>query len=433
MKRIIILIGIVCPLVAFSQNNQGINFRNFFNWESVLKQAKVEQKNIFIDAFATWCGPCKQMDANVYPDKDVSEFVNTNFVALKIQFDQTAKDSDSVKKWYSEAKNILKKYNIEAFPTYLFISPNGELIHKGLGYLPVDRFLSLVKTAQDPQRNYAGKIRRYNLGEINPDELSNLALEAKSNNNDSLAFAIALAYKKTVIDHTSPEKILSPALLTYFVNFYKLLSINDPVITYMQSHTAAADSLLQNKGYSSKMIDFLITKDVIYPEIKPQGQYVTSVPNWNSLENRITKTYGPIIMGRVILNAKINWYEFMKDWPNVVKYTIKKYDSKKLDTTAFGYADLNNFVFFVILPHSTDAYSLDKGIAYMETILKAKPEDSGSIDTYANILYKRGRKNEAIQYEQKALKIATQKNNLEYMQIFRETIKKMQEGQLTWQ
>jgi thiol:disulfide interchange protein len=45
--------------------SKGINFENNLSWEQVKEKAKAENKYIFVDCYATWCGPCKAMDKEV--------------------------------------------------------------------------------------------------------------------------------------------------------------------------------------------------------------------------------------------------------------------------------------------------------------------------------------------------------------------------------
>ncbi|MBL7708461.1 MAG: thioredoxin family protein, partial [Chitinophagaceae bacterium] len=54
------LLFLLFPLFALAQNNSGIQFQNL-SWSQLLAKAKTENKLIFVDAFTTWCGPCKQM------------------------------------------------------------------------------------------------------------------------------------------------------------------------------------------------------------------------------------------------------------------------------------------------------------------------------------------------------------------------------------
>lgn len=61
---------------------QGIDFFKG-EWEAALEQARNQDKLIFVDAYATWCGPCKRMAADVFPDPQVGAFYNRNLFLLK--------------------------------------------------------------------------------------------------------------------------------------------------------------------------------------------------------------------------------------------------------------------------------------------------------------------------------------------------------------
>ena len=50
------------------------------------------------------------------------------------------------------------------------------------------------------------------------------------------------------------------------------------------------------------------------------------------------------------------------------------------------------------------------------------------LDTYANLLYKLGQRNEAMKYETKAIKLATGK----YIDEFKATLLKMKQNEKTW-
>ncbi|WP_241210501.1 thioredoxin family protein [Brachyspira hampsonii] len=56
------------------------------NWESdfeaSVEKSKSENKIIMMDIYTDWCGACKEMDKNVFRNKNVADS-STNFIALK--------------------------------------------------------------------------------------------------------------------------------------------------------------------------------------------------------------------------------------------------------------------------------------------------------------------------------------------------------------
>ena len=51
------------------------------------EKAKEEDKIIFVDVYATWCGPCKMMDREVFSQEKVAEYYNATFVNAKFDSD----------------------------------------------------------------------------------------------------------------------------------------------------------------------------------------------------------------------------------------------------------------------------------------------------------------------------------------------------------
>lgn len=107
-------------LAGTSLYSQGIEFYHG-TWEEALMKSKTEDKIIFVDAFTTWCGPCKNMAANTFPDPEVGKFFNQNFISMKI---------DMEKEMGLEFK---KKYPVSAYPTLFFIDYDGEVVLKAVG------------------------------------------------------------------------------------------------------------------------------------------------------------------------------------------------------------------------------------------------------------------------------------------------------------
>src|SRR5438067_1186400 len=111
MKRILCLLMCI-PLIVHAQNEQkGIHFENGLSWQQIKSKAWTENKYIFVDCYATWCGPCKAMDKNVYPKDSLGDYMNDKFISVKVQFDSSKQDDEEVKKWYADAKDMMQKFD----------------------------------------------------------------------------------------------------------------------------------------------------------------------------------------------------------------------------------------------------------------------------------------------------------------------------------
>lgn len=97
----------------------------------ILERAKQENKYVFIDFYATWCGPCKMLDENVYPDAAAEKLLNSMIPA---KFD-AEKDP-----WIA----VAKEFRVRAYPTLLVLGPDGQEVGRYIGYLPPKEFVDVI-------------------------------------------------------------------------------------------------------------------------------------------------------------------------------------------------------------------------------------------------------------------------------------------------
>ena len=127
-KLSLVLCTVLSPLFLFGQ----ISFEEL-SLEAALEKAQLENKLVFVDAYAVWCGPCKWMDNNVFTDKKVGETYNEKFVNLKINMES------------KEGKAFAKKYPVAAYPTFLYLDTKGNVVHLVEGSCDVNTFIAEVK------------------------------------------------------------------------------------------------------------------------------------------------------------------------------------------------------------------------------------------------------------------------------------------------
>jgi tetratricopeptide (TPR) repeat protein len=171
-------------------------------------------------------------------------------------------------------------------------------------------------------------------------------------------------------------------------------------------HQLLADEVTGNPFFLRDYVDFLIAKEEIIPKLWPNKVPLNRQPNWNALEKTIAQKYSKNDASRAIVNAKIRWYEFKKDTVSLIYPNIQKIAIYGLDTSAWGRLGTNNMIYEIIFSYSTDKKVLNIGIKWMQAILRNEPTSPTPqyLDTYANLLYKVGRIDEAISIEAKALK-----------------------------
>jgi thioredoxin 1 len=112
---------------------EGIQFMDAA-WANVVKKAKAENKIIFLDAYASWCGPCKLLQKNVFTRADVGEVFNKNFINVKVDMER------------GEGPQLSRLFPLEAYPTLFFIEPSGKIVKKVIGYQTPDAMISLGKS-----------------------------------------------------------------------------------------------------------------------------------------------------------------------------------------------------------------------------------------------------------------------------------------------
>jgi thiol:disulfide interchange protein len=100
------------------------------NLSSALGEAKMQHKLVLVDFSANWCPPCLAMRHDVWPDSRVAKMVGAGFVAVKVDIDKNGSLSDF--------------YNVPAIPTVLVLDPQGRVVRRHDGFLPLDGMLQFL-------------------------------------------------------------------------------------------------------------------------------------------------------------------------------------------------------------------------------------------------------------------------------------------------
>ena len=141
MKKIMIILGLA--IFAFSCNStkqvvavkEGVDFVNSDKLTPILEMAGNNDKLVFVDFYTTWCLPCKLMDEDVFTDKSVSALMNDNFISYKVNAEK------------DNGPNLALLYQVNVFPTLLFLDENGKVLVRKEGAAYQTELKSLAEEA----------------------------------------------------------------------------------------------------------------------------------------------------------------------------------------------------------------------------------------------------------------------------------------------
>jgi len=431
MKKLLFLF----LLQPFLLHSQGIRFENNLSWAQIKQKAKAENKYILVDCYATWCGPCKWMEQNVYPDDSVGNKINARFIAVKVQMDKTANDNDQAKTWYPIARQFEQQYAITAYPAYLFFSPDGVAVHKAVGSLKKKEFCALAAEALHPGRQYYVLLDAYKNNRLPGPEMPALANRARSFDEENLAEAIAGDYIHHYLEKLSDKEFLAKENME-FMDLYPYTS-KDRFFKLCYTHPGIVDSVLNlpwpgiphnalRNHFARAAVDNVIANEEITPLIKA-AKNNHEVPDWKQITRHIKTKYGERYVRSNVAQAQADWYRDMQDWKNYTTSILK--ETAEQDTTDMPPSAkaifFNNQAWEIVI-HSDDRGKLKKALSWMDFALSLNDKPSvDAIDTKANILYRLGNKDDAIATEAKAVSLSKRL-------VYRETLDKMKNNTLNW-
>lgn len=120
---------------ANDDTKAGIQFTEA-RWADILKQAKAQKKVIFLDAYASWCGPCKLLQKNTFTQKSVGDVFNRKFINVKMDMEK------------GEGPALSQVYPLEGYPTLLFINGDGRVVKRVMGYMGADDLIDVAKSVK---------------------------------------------------------------------------------------------------------------------------------------------------------------------------------------------------------------------------------------------------------------------------------------------
>ncbi len=389
MKKIIVLVlALFIVQAATFAADEGIQFEEGKTWKELLQMATESNRLIFMDAYTTWCGPCKKMSKEIFPQKEVGAFYNANFINVKIDMEN------------GEGIKLAKMYNVRAYPTLLFIDGSGTLIHRVAGYMEAEDFIQLGKTANDPTKSLSALEKKYADGNRDANFLRKYT-EIRYNTADGSHSEIADAYLETQDDWGTEENI-------EFIYQYTD-DASSPAFEYLVKNKQKFKDVLGERAVTQK-IEQLIYMQIYYGETQPTLEEIEG----------IFKKYYPEKAGELYANFKMSYYRQAGDRKGYADAAIDRF--KKFPPR--DYSELNEaaWTFYEVID---DKKYLKQALKWAKKSVKMSNRYENN-DTVAHLYHKLGKTKKAIKYANAAIDIA--KANKEDYSFTQGLLDKINEG-----
>ncbi|WP_195715258.1 thioredoxin family protein [Ancylomarina sp. 16SWW S1-10-2] len=232
-KYTLTLIIALISSIAFAQD--GIKFTKV-SWETILEKAQNEKKNIFLDCYTSWCGPCKKMAANVFTLKEVGDYFNPNFVSVQMDMEK------------GEGVELAEKFNVIAFPTLIIFNNKGEELHRVVGAKSKEQLLLEVKKIKGG-KTYAYYRAKYDAGNRTEEFLKEYMGILKSSFRKDELSKVAEDYL-LLIGSEKWENAESWKMISSYLNDK---TGNSPIIRYVQNNKHTYIDLYGQKAVTNKL------------------------------------------------------------------------------------------------------------------------------------------------------------------------------------
>ncbi|HFC00503.1 MAG TPA: DUF255 domain-containing protein [Phaeodactylibacter sp.] len=349
---------------------QGIEFFHG-TWEEALEKAKLEEKVIFIDAFAVWCGPCKRMARNVFTQQKVGDFFNKNFINMKLDMER------------GEGLKFRQKYPVSAFPTLFFIDAKGDVVHKQRGAQQVDGLLALAKMVLGKVDYSKGYAEEYEKGNRDPKLIYNYVKALNKSGKPSIK--VSNEYLKTQKDLTTEH------------NLRFILEAAS------EADSRIFDLLIKHRKKIVALVGEQAVKDKIEKACTRTAQKSLEFEMQDLLTEAISKMkkYYPAHAKSFALNQELKFYLATSDVKNYLKCCA---DFVKKEVN--GDANKLNSLAQEILQHFPKDAKAMKHAEKLAKMATSHSSDYKHFLTYASILLNNGKKSDALKMANHSLELA---------------------------
>lgn len=367
MKKIILLFCLI-PLSLDAQ----MKFES--SWDEAITKARMSGKLIFLNAYAEWCEPCKEMEEYTFTDLEVANYFNSNFINVHLDME----DYPGVE--------LAEEYSIAVFPSYLFIDGNGNVVHRGCGAMDANQFLHLGEDAKIDSITLLAMEKRFDSGDRSPDFMIGYLELLEDACLDAERFAAD--YLKGI----ELEKLTEETPWEVFASYQ--WDIYSREFQYLLNNRNNFEDALGQKVVNAKLYDTYLSQ---YQEVF-EAEELHDFGMRALLHSFQDVSFTGADTLRLMMN--LHYSEYKENWAEYAEFAID----------LVGMTDINDpeqlnelaWKFYLFVDNKSQ---LEIASSWAQQAVDKQPEPS-IIDTYASLQFKLGNKKKAIELEKRALALA---------------------------
>jgi thiol-disulfide isomerase/thioredoxin len=349
-------------------------------WKEILAKASRENKLVFLDAYASWCGPCKWMSANAFMDPEVSTFFNAHFVNAKIDMEK------------GEGPELSSQFAVGAYPTLIFVNSAGKAVQTAVGALDA---AALLKLGQDvfvqkgaPSVDPKSKASSFNNNDRHT-MASYILLQAKSGDDYSAALE---KFKPGMAGNQLLQKDNWDVFCAVFQDR------NLPQSQYFLNHLDDFAGVYGWDPVNAKALDLYMGR--LQYLVDAGDGYVGDIAADFEFEKRAFVSSGYPGAVDKALELDLKFYAAHSDWYNLAK-AVSAYRDQSNELSS----DFLNNTAWSYYQQVEDASLLKSALSWSSTASDME-RNYANLDTKAMLLKKLGRFQEAIPLAREAITIA---------------------------
>ncbi len=131
MKKYLLIVAMVLSMALGVSAKGGVEFREG-TLDEMIAEAAASNKYLFVELFATWCGPCRYME-RILATEEVGEFMNPRFVSTRYDVDKAT------------GALLAQSNGVRSIPTCLVINAEGEVVGRLVGSSSAAKFIASMR------------------------------------------------------------------------------------------------------------------------------------------------------------------------------------------------------------------------------------------------------------------------------------------------